>query len=927
MPTGPETSGSTPHGAERPPVIHEGLPTQLPDIDPEETAEWVGSLDQMVDDRGRARARYVMLRLLERAREKQVGVPALRSTDFINTIPPEREPWFPGNEAIERRIRAFIRWNAAVMVSRANRPGLGVGGHIATYQSAASLYEVGFNHFFRGKGHPGGGDQIYFQGHAAPGIYARSYLEGRLTEEQLDRFRQEHSHGPGNGLSSYPHPRLMPNYWEFPTVSMGLAAINSIYQARFNRYLQHRGIKDTSGQRVWAFLGDGEMGEPESLGAIGLAAREELDNLTFVINCNLQQLDGPVRGNGKIIQELESFFRGAGWNVIKVVWGRNWDDLLARDSDGVLVNQMNRTPDGEFQTLSVESGAYNREHFFGGDPRLAKMVEHLTDEQIERLPRGGHDYRKVFAAFDAAVEHTGQPTVILAHTIKGWLLESFQGRNATHQMKKLTKDDLKQFRDRLAIPISDEQIDGDDLAPFYHPGTDSEEIQYMKGRRDALGGSIPLRKVDPTPLKLPGDDVYAPLKQGSGKQQIATTMAFVRLLRDLMKDPEIGQRIVPIAPDEYRTFGMDSMFPSAKIYSPHGQTYESVDRKLLLAYKESVSGQLLHEGISEAGAMASAIAAGSAYSTQGEPMIPVYMFYSMFGFQRTADSIWSMADQLARGFLIGATAGRTTLTGEGLQHADGHSPLIAQTNPAVVHYDPAYGFEISHIVKDGLARMYGSTDEFPHGEDIIYYLTVYNEPINQPVEPDDLDVEGVLRGAYLFRMAENGSIPARILASGVAVPWALKAQEILAERYDVAADVWSVTSWNELARDAVDAEKWNLNHPGEYTRVPWISSKLSGRSSATVAVSDYMRAVPDQIARWVPGPWQSLGTDGFGFADTRAAARRVFQVDAESIVVGVLQTLAQQSKVDPAVVREAFTTLRIDDPTAVVGVAQEGTDA
>ena len=927
MPTGPETSGTTPQGAERPPVIHEGLPTQLPDIDPEETAEWVGSLDQMVDDRGRARARYVMLKLLERAREKQVGVPALRSTDFINTIPPEREPWFPGNEAIERRIRAYIRWNAAVMVSRANRPGLGVGGHIATYQSAASLYEVGFNHFFRGKSHPGGGDQIYFQGHAAPGIYARSYLEGRLTEAQLDRFRQEHSHGPGNGLSSYPHPRLMPNYWEFPTVSMGLAAINSIYQARFNRYLQHRGIKDTSGQRVWAFLGDGEMGEPESLGAIGLAAREELDNLTFVINCNLQQLDGPVRGNGKIIQELESYFRGAGWNVIKVVWGRNWDDLLARDSDGVLVNQMNRTPDGEFQTLSVESGAYNREHFFGGDPRLAKMVEHLTDEQIERLPRGGHDYRKVFAAFDAAVEHTGQPTVILAHTIKGWLLESFQGRNATHQMKKLTKDDLKQFRDRLAIPISDELIDGDDLAPFYHPGNDSEEIQYMKGRRDALGGSIPLRQVDPTPLKLPGDDVYAPLKQGSGKQQIATTMAFVRLLRDLMKDPEIGQRIVPIAPDEYRTFGMDSMFPSAKIYSPHGQTYESVDRKLLLAYKESVSGQLLHEGISEAGAMASAIAAGSAYSTQGEPMIPVYMFYSMFGFQRTADSIWSMADQLARGFLIGATAGRTTLTGEGLQHADGHSPLIAQTNPAVVHYDPAYGFEISHIVKDGLARMYGSTDEFPHGEDVIYYLTVYNEPISQPVQPDDLDVEGVLKGAYLFRTAQSGSITARIMASGVAVPWALKAQEMLAERYDVAADVWSVTSWNELARDAVDAEKWNLNHPGDYTRVPWISSKLSDRTPVTVAVSDYMRAVPDQISRWVPGPWQSLGTDGFGFADTRAAARRVFQVDAESIVVAVLQTLAQQSIVDPDVVREAFTTLRIDDPTAVVGVPQEGTDA
>ncbi len=927
MPTGPQHSGTTPSGAERPPVIHEGLPTQLPDIDPEETAEWVGSLDQMVDEVGRARARYVMLRLLERAREKQVGVPALRSTDFINTIPPEREPWFPGNEAIERRIRAFIRWNAAVMVSRANRPGLGVGGHIATYQSAASLYEVGFNHFFRGKGHPGGGDQIYFQGHAAPGIYARSYLEGRLTEEQLDRFRQERSHGRGNGLSSYPHPRLMPNYWEFPTVSMGLAAINSIYQARFNRYLHHRGIKDTSGQRVWAFLGDGEMGEPESLGAIGLAAREELDNLTFVINCNLQQLDGPVRGNGKIIQELESFFRGAGWNVIKVVWGRDWDDLLARDTDGVLVNQMNRTPDGEFQTLSVESGAYNREHFFGPDPRLAKIVEHLSDEQIERLPRGGHDYRKVYSAFDAAVEHTGQPTVILAHTIKGWLLESFQGRNATHQMKKLTKDDLKQFRDRLYIPISDEQIDGDDLAPFYHPGNDSEEIQYMKGRRDALGGSMPVRKVDPVPLKLPGDDVYAPMKQGSGKQQIATTMAFVRLLRDLMKDPEIGHRIVPIAPDEYRTFGMDSMFPSAKIYSPHGQTYESVDRKLLLAYKESANGQLLHEGISEAGAMASAIAAGSAYSTQGEPMIPVYMFYSMFGFQRTADSIWAMADQLARGFLIGATAGRTTLTGEGLQHADGHSPLIAQTNPAVVHYDPAYGFEIGHIVKAGLARMYGSTDEFPHGEDVIYYLTVYNEPISQPVEPDDLDVEGVLMGAHLLKKGERGSNTARILASGVSVPWALKAQEMLAENYDVAADVWSVTSWNELARDAVEAEQWNLNHPGDYRRVPWITTKLMDRASVTVAVSDYMRAVPDQIARWVPGPWQSLGTDGFGFADTRAAARRAFQVDAESIVVAVLQTLAQQSKVDPAVVREAFTTLRIDDPTAVAGIAQEGGDA
>ncbi|RLV56014.1 pyruvate dehydrogenase (acetyl-transferring), homodimeric type [Aeromicrobium phragmitis] len=911
-------------GQERPPIIHEGMPTQLPDVDPEETREWVDSLDSMVDGRGRERARYVMLRLLERAREKNVGVPALRSTDYINTIPPEREPDFPGDEDIERRIRSYIRWNAAVMVSRANRPGLGVGGHIATYQSAASLYEVGFNHFFRGKDHPGGGDQIYYQGHAAPGIYARSFLEGRFSEEQLDRFRQEHSHGFGNGLSSYPHPRLMPDYWEFPTVSMGLAAINSIYQARFNRYLQNRGIKDTSQQHVWTFLGDGEMGEPESLGAIGLAAREQLDNLTFVINCNLQQLDGPVRGNGKIIQELESFFLGAGWNVIKVVWGRQWDDLLAKDTDGVLVNQMNRTPDGEFQTLSVESGAYNREHFFGADPRLLKMVEDLSDEDIEKLPRGGHDYRKVYAAFDAARKHTGQPTVILAHTIKGWLLEAFQARNATHQMKKLTKEDLKGFRDRLRIPVTDEQIDASDIAPFYHPGKDSDEIQYMLERRRELGGSLPKRVVQPVEVELPKADLYGELKKGSGKQQIATTMAFVRLLRDLMKDKNVGPRIVPIAPDEYRTFGMDSMFPSSKIYSPHGQTYESVDRKLLLAYKESEKGQLLHEGISEAGAMASAIAAGSSYATQGEPMIPVYLFYSMFGFQRTGDSIWAMADQMSRGFLVGATAGRTTLTGEGLQHADGHSPLLARTNPAVVHYDPAYAFEISHIVEDGMRRMYG-----PDAENVIYYLTVYNEPINQPAEPEDLDTEGLLKGAYRYRKAPSGSHRARILASGVAVPWALKAQEILADQYDVAADVWSVTSWNELAREATETEQWNYNHLGEDRKVPYVTQAFTDDDPQipSLGVSDYMRAVQDQIARWVPGPWQSLGADGFGFADTRAAARRYFQIDAESIVVGVLAELAALGRIDGNVAREAFEKFQVDDPTSMAGVPQEGADA
>ena len=682
-------------------MIHEGLPTQLPDIDPDETQDWLDSFDAMVDERGRERARYVMLRLLERARHTQVGVPALRSTDYINTIPPEREPWFPGDYDVEQRIRAFLRWNAAVMVSSANRKGLEVGGHIATYQSSASLYEVGFNHFFRGREHEGGGDQVFIQGHASPGIYARAFLEGRLTEEQLYRFRQEVQHGPHAGLSSYPHPRLMPEFWEFPTVSMGLTAINSIYQARFNRYLHNRSIKDTADQRVWAFLGDGEMAEPESLGAIRIAAREELDNLVWVVNCNLQQLDGPVTGNGKIIQELEANFRGAGWNVIKVIWGQGWDDLLARDVDGVLVNKMNSTPDGAFQTYSVEDGAYVRENFFGPDPRLRRMVEHMSDGQIQKLPRGGHDYRKVYAAFDSATKHVGQPTVILAKTVKGWTIDALEGKNATHQMKKLTQDDLKKFRDRLYLPISDRDLersyDETGAAPFFHPGDDSPEMEYMRQRREALGGSLPKRVVRAKPLKLPGDAVYAELKKGGGKHAVATTMAVVRLLKDWMKDPEIGQRLVPIAPDEYRTFGMDSMFPSAKVYNPGGQQYESVDRKLLLSYKESTSGQMLHEGISEAGAMASATAAGSAYSTHGEHMIPFYIFYSMFGFQRTGDSIWAMADQLARGFLIGATAGRTTLTGEGLQHADGHSPLLAATNPAVVHYDPAFAYEVAHV--------------------------------------------------------------------------------------------------------------------------------------------------------------------------------------------------------------------------------------
>ncbi|TML22930.1 MAG: pyruvate dehydrogenase (acetyl-transferring), homodimeric type [Actinobacteria bacterium] len=894
------------------PVISDGLPSQLPDIDPEETTEWVESLDGVIDERGAKRARYIMLRLLERARERHVGVPPLTTTDYINTIPPEREPWFPGDEHVERRIRAYIRWNAAMLVHRAQRPGIGVGGHISTYASSASLYEVGMNHFFRGKNHPGGGDQLYFQGHASPGMYARAYLEGRLSEQQLDGFRQELSH-VGGGIPSYPHPRLMPDFWEFPTVSMGLGAINAIYQARFNRYLHNRGIKDTSDQHVWAFLGDGEMDEPEALGAIGLAAGEELDNLTFVINCNLQRLDGPVRGNGKIIQQLESFFRGAGWNVIKVIWGREWDPLLAADTDGALVNLMNVTPDGDYQTYKAESGAYVREHFFGRDPRTRKMVEHLSDDEIWQLKRGGHDYRKLYAAYQAAVNHTGQPTVILAKTVKGWTLGShFEGRNATHQMKKLTLEDLKGFRDRLYLDIPDSALEENPyLPPYYHPGQRSDEYEYLQERRSALGGFLPSRRTTTTALSLPPASAYEDVKRGSGKQKVATTMAFVRLLKDLMKDKEFGKRWVPIIPDEARTFGMDSLFPTAKIYSPHGQNYTPVDRELFLSYKESVNGQILHEGINEAGSVASFTAAGSAYATHGEPMIPLYIFYSMFGFQRTADGLWAAADQMARGFLLGATAGRTTLNGEGLQHEDGHSPLIAATNPAVVAYDPAFAFESAHIVEDGLRRMYGEQPE-----DIYYYLTVYNEPIFQPAQPADLDVAGLLRGLYRYAPGTGSGPRVQVLASGTAMQWALRAQELLRQDWGVAADVWSATSWTELRRDAVATEEYNLLHPGEQPKVPYVTAALSETPGPVVAVSDYMRAVPDLISRWVPGEYTSLGTDGFGMSDTRHALRRHFHVDAENIAVAALRLLARRGEVDAAIPAEAAQKYAIDDVLA-----------
>jgi pyruvate dehydrogenase E1 component len=900
------------------PILN-GLPSRLPDIDPDETAEWIASLDQAIDGQGRNRARYLMQSLLQRARERGVGVPSLMATDYVNTIPPEAEPWFPGDEDAERTARRWLRWNAAIMVHRAQRPDIGVGGHISSYASSATLYEVGFNHFFRGKDHPGGGDQIFIQGHASPGVYARAYLEGRLTTDQLDGFRQERSH-PGGGLSSYPHPRLMPDFWEFPTVSMGLGPMNAIYQAQFNKYLHARGLKDTSNQHVWAFLGDGEMDEPESRGLLQVASGDELDNLTFVVNCNLQRLDGPVRGNGKIIQELEAHFRGAGWNVIKAVWGREWDPLLAADRDNTLVNLMNVTPDGDYQTFRAENGAYIREHFFGRDPRTLKMVAKMSDEDIWQLKRGGHDYRKVYAAYQAAMEHTGQPTVILAKTIKGYGLGThFAGRNATHQMKKLTLEDLKAFRDSLRIPISDAQLEENPyLPPYYHPGEDDEILSYVRDRRRKLGGPLPQRRVNAGTLKLPADTAYDGANRGSGKQQIATTMAFVRILRDLMRDKDFGPRVVPIIPDEARTFGMDSFFPTAKIYNPHGQQYTSVDRELMLTYTESTSGQILHVGINEAGSVAAFTAAGTSYATHGEPMVPVYIFYSMFGFQRTGDGLWAAADQMTRGFLIGATAGRTTLTGEGLQHADGHSPLLASTNPAAVIYDPAFAYEIGLIMKDGLRRMYGESPE-----DIFYYLTVYNEPNVQPKAPENLDVEGVLKGIYKLASAPALTRPdgqqaprTQLLASGVAVPWILEAQKLLAEDWGVQADVWSVTSWTELRRDALAADDQAFRHPEQEPRVPFVTSALSGAEGPVVAVTDYMRAVPDQIRQWVPQEFVSLGADGFGISDTRPATRRYFGIDGPSVVIRALELLAARGEIAADVPQQAVQKYNLLDVRA-----------
>ena len=883
---------------------------QLPDIDPVETREWIESLDAVAAGSGKQRARFIMAKLLARSQETQIGTPPSVWTPYVNTIPPEGQPFFPGDEHIERRIRAFIRWNAAAMVVRANK-NTGVGGHLSSFASSASLYDVGFNHFWRGKDDGLAGDHIYMQGHASPGIYARAFLEGRFDESALDNFRMEIG---GNGLSSYPHPRLMPDFWEFPTVSMGLGPINSIYHARFARYLTQRRIDDASEGKIWAFLGDGETDEPETLGAISLAGRAGLGNLIWVINCNLQRLDGPVRGNAKIIQELEGNFRGAGWNVIKVVWGSKWDDLLARDVDGVLLNKMNTVVDGEFQRYAVEDGAYIREHFFGPDPRLRKLVEHLSNDELENLPRGGHDYQKLYAAYKAAVEETDRPTVILAKTIKGWTLgQGFEARNSTHQLKKMNKDQLLEMRERLHLQDEIPEADLEDgIPPYFKPAPDSVEMQYLLQRRTQLGGPLPKRVVRTRrPLTLPEESIFDDLDKGSGGREVSTTMVFTATLRSMMRDQQFGERVVPIIPDEARTFGMDSMFREFEIYAPHGQLYEPVDHELLLSYSEDTDGQILEEGITEAGGMASWIAAATAYSNYGVPMVPFFTFYSMFGFQRVGDLIWSAADSRARGFLMGATAGRTTLEGEGLQHQDGHSLILASTVPACEAYDPAYAYELGALIKDGLRRMYGPESN-GGGEDIFYYLTIYNENYEMPTRPDHVSDEDIVSGLYQWADAPERTHKAAILFSGSAQGAAREAQAELAEHFDVGAELWSATSYKKLRENALSVERSNRTRTDGPPTLPDVTVKLANVGGPIVAVTDFMKMVPDQIARWVPGRFVPLGTDGFGRSDTREALRSFFEIDTPNVVVATLAALADEGRIDRSVVGEALTRYNLD---------------
>ncbi len=874
-----------------------GYRQQLPDRDPQETEEWIDSIASVIDIKGEERARYLLQTLIREARDRNIAIPPLTNSPYVNTIPPESEPKYPGDEILEKKIRRIIRWNAAMMVSKANKKFEGLGGHISTYASAASLYEVGFHHFFKGKNN-GIGDFIYYQGHASPGIYSRAYLEGRLNEGHLDHFRRE---AFTDGLSSYPHPRLMPEFWEFPTVSMGLGPTNAIYHARFLRYLQERGIADTSNSRVWAFLGDGECDEPETLHALHLAHREKLDNLTFVVNCNLQRLDGPVRGNGKIIQELEAIFRGSGWNVIKVLWGRDWDPLLLKDERGHLLRKMEKTVDGDYQTLAASSGDYIREKFFGPEHELKKLVEDMDDNSLTKLRRGGHDSTKLFAAYNEATKHENQPSVILAKTVKGWALgKGFQARNMTHQKKSLDKSDWEYFRDLLEIPFTDSELED---MPYYKPPPDSEEIKYLKDQRERLGGFLPKRNASYSGFHMPKNDVFTEFDKGTPKNQVvSTTMAFVRLLRNLMKDEKIGDLIVPIVPDEARTFGMEALFTEFKIYNAQGQIYTPVDSQLLLSYKESESGQILEEGISEAGAMSSFTAAGMAYSTVGKPTIPFYIYYSMFGFQRVGDQIWCAADSRARGFLLGATAGRTTLNGEGLQHQDGHSLLTATTVPNCVSYDAAFAYEIGIIIKEGLRRMY------ENNEDLFYYLTLYNENYDMPPIPKNSE-EGIIKGIYRFKKITKPIV--RLIGSGSIMQQVISADKILSEM-GINCEIWSATSFGGLQRDAMECERWNLLNPTKKAKIPYISKVMKNEEMVTIATTDHIKAVPKMIERWIPGEYITLGTDGFGRSDTRENLRKFFEIDAEHIAAAAISSLLTEGKLTKAKAESYMENLDIN---------------
>ena len=870
------------------------------DLDPTETREWTDSLDSVLAADGPQRAHFLIERLVERARRSGVYLPYRANTAYVNTIPPGKEPRYPGDREIERRLEAFIRWNAVAMVVQANRRSTEYGGHIASYASSATMYEVGFNHFWRASTASGPGDLVFFQGHSSPGIYARAYLEGRLSEEQLSNFRREVG---GKGLSSYPHPWLMPEFWQFPTVSMGLGPMMAMYQARFLRYLEHRGLVTPSDRKIWAFCGDGEMDEPESMGALTMPVREKLDNLIFVVNCNLQRLDGPVRGNGKIIQELEAAFLGAGWNVIKVIWGSRWDPLLARDTNGVLQRVMEDCVDGEYQSFKANGGAYTREHFFGKHPELREMVANMSDEEIWRLNRGGHDARKVHAAYDMAMKAEGRPTVILCKTVKGFGLgKTAEGQMGAHQQKKLDVEALRTMRDRFHVPVNDDVLD---TLPFRRPAEGSEELRYLLAKREALGGFLPARDAAPKSLPVPPLDAFAAILEGTGDRAISTTMAFVRILSVLLKDPNLGKHIVPIVPDEARTFGMEGLFRQIGIYSSVGQLYRPEDADDLMPYREDKKGQMLEEGINEAGATCSWIAAATSASSHGIAMVPFYIFYSMFGFQRVGDFLWAAGDMRSRGFLLGATAGRTTLAGEGLQHQDGHSQLVATTVPNCRAYDPAYAYELAVIIQHGLQRMY------VEGESVFYYLAVMNENYAQPAMPAGAE-RGILGGGYPVRTGTAGSSRVTLLGSGTILREVIAAADMLEKDYEVAADVLSITSFSELRREALECERWNLLHPGAPPRSAYVNELFAGRPAPVVAATDYVRGVPDQIRQWVPGPYVTLGTDGFGRSDARAALRRHFEVDRHFIVLAALKALAETGKVDATVVTAAVGQLGID---------------